>query len=772
MPTVQLLGHAEAAAPAPPAGEDRPWLHHQWRTVEALRDHPLVVNACDTGTGKTEAALRALLLPRLASGSALLIAPTNELLLQHVETARRFVRDHGLPHHVEPVYAEALEQRRRALDGATPRKGATLERVLNEPSALGVATGTPLVVVTNPDIFHYALYHAGYGPHDRRNLFAAFVGRFAYLVVDEVHYYSDRQLACFLFYFALWREWGYFQEGRRVAVLSATPDGRVETYLRRLFPEDGMVAWVRPGEGGGPPIPTLAPMRVDIVAGDLEAWVAAGGREALAGWLAAGEDGAVISSALWRVNTAHALLAADRRFSGALARLTGAETRAARAAAPAHPLVLATPTVDIGYNFDKPGKPRQPLDFVVVDARYADEAVQRLGRAGRVLGRAQTDYPAHAVLLLSEEACAELAALDGATLARPDFRRALAAALPPRPSLAAYLRSYAVLEAFRPILEIRRQMRADLGSFVDGLVRRVQETFAPEGSRWREAGAVALWRKQEVRARIVRGRDRADAADFVDEYLDWLRGGGQGPVDLEGVATALARDPAAVDQLLLPWIAAEHAKWEALLQFRDAFSGPEAGLADPRHLLSGADAVRYDLLHVVANFETQWFPTRADLVAACGVDPGEDCAAYGHLLRQRLAQERLRIGLSYRESAVEPPVWFSLHARRPVALRGLQLHGADARGAAVPLPAEARRALAGDWVPLLLVREADAGIFRLQVQRQGVVARPLDVAFAREEGSGERCWAVLGTAAFTLDAALGGYFRLRERREATGPIFA
>jgi hypothetical protein len=83
------------------------------------------------------------------------------------------------------------------------------------------------------------------------------------------------------------------------------------------------------------------------------------------------------------------------------------------------PLLLATPTVDIGYNFDKPGKLCQPLDFIVFDAGTRDACLQRLGRAGRVLGRSQTNIPSDAVALVAEKTYLALAALDGRMLPAP-----------------------------------------------------------------------------------------------------------------------------------------------------------------------------------------------------------------------------------------------------------------------------------------------------------------------------------------------------------------
>ena len=93
----------------------------------------------------------------------------------------------------------------------------------------------PIILVVNPDIFYYALYFR-YGAHDRRNVFERFLTAFDYMVVDEFHYYDAKQLANFLFAFALFDQFGYFDaRGRKVCLLSATPPQTVVTYLERIF---------------------------------------------------------------------------------------------------------------------------------------------------------------------------------------------------------------------------------------------------------------------------------------------------------------------------------------------------------------------------------------------------------------------------------------------------------------------------------------------------------------------------------------------------------
>jgi CRISPR-associated endonuclease/helicase Cas3 len=374
---IHLSPHFEALSAQNPFGEavtGRLFLEHQRRTSEAVPSHPLTVNTYGAGTGKTLAALLGWVAISRERGSSLpnmlFIAPTNELIAQHVTTIQKFADQAGLDMHVLHVDRDTL--RELPTPHAHERVGERLNRFIENPQEYERVGRKPIAVVTNPDIFYYAPYFAAYNRLDRRNLFERFLLRFDYVVIDEFHYYSPKQLACFLFFFALCKEWGYFEHGRRICLLSATPEQEIRMYLGRLF-ESSEMAWITPEDmppsmNGLKYTPALTPLTLRMINGTIADFAAsADGQTVLSQWLRASRDGALISNALWRVNAAYAALR-KAGFENAMARLTGAERTEQGRAAPLSQLLLATPTVDIGYNFDKPGKARQPLDFIVYDA--------------------------------------------------------------------------------------------------------------------------------------------------------------------------------------------------------------------------------------------------------------------------------------------------------------------------------------------------------------------------------------------------------------------
>src|SRR5258706_13692656 len=130
------LGDDPASAPFPPGP---PPLLHQWRTYCA--EQPLIVNTYNTGTGKTKAALLRLLKRAQEIGShhldssehnALLIAPTNELLAQHVRDATEFCDKNKLPYRVVPISRADLDnyQETAGFSEGDLRRGAALHAII------------------------------------------------------------------------------------------------------------------------------------------------------------------------------------------------------------------------------------------------------------------------------------------------------------------------------------------------------------------------------------------------------------------------------------------------------------------------------------------------------------------------------------------------------------------------------------------------------------------------------------------------------------------
>src|SRR6266480_2524634 len=368
-------------------------LYHQWCTYRAKEDH-IVVNSYNTGTGKTKAALLRLLdleetykkERRTKKANVLFIAPTNELLRQHEEDIKRFITDNELSHLVLRLDAARIrELGQHHLSEKFTRQGDRLHQMLEDSrSVLTNSDGHhieghhPYVLVTNPDIFYYALYSLG-NPHDQKVLFRDFISNFYYIVVDEFHYYNAKQLANFLFFLTLSREWGYFTEGRKICLLTATPAAQVKHYLEQLHLQ---IAYIEPG--GEPPdletTPALAPVHLRLYSAEsLENGLVSLASEAktiVSDWLRQQRHGAFISSALWRINQLYQEYGG--KHNALLGRLTGAEQTSWREQNKLAHLLMATPTVDIGYNFTRLGKKRQSIDFLFFDARSSDEFIQRL----------------------------------------------------------------------------------------------------------------------------------------------------------------------------------------------------------------------------------------------------------------------------------------------------------------------------------------------------------------------------------------------------------
>jgi CRISPR-associated endonuclease/helicase Cas3 len=768
---VQLLSHSEKIAPENPFPKAvASLLYHQWRTYYALQNHSLVVNTYNTGTGKTRAALMHLLDPKSHGENMLFIAPTNELIAQHTKDIREFIEKVGLEYHVIPV--DAKELRSLPTQHDHERVGERLNRLIQNPREYGFEGQKPIILVTNPDIFYYVLYFSAYNPHDRRNLFEQFLTRFDYVVIDEFHYYSPKQLATFLFYFVISKQWGYINNERKICLLSATPEPEILAYLKRVFGPHDMELISPHNE---PPdadtlstICTLAPIDLELERGTIAEYVQQA-QPRLTDWINQGSDGALISSALWQVNLAYSALLPS--LAGKIARITGAEKTKQRRKAPSYPLILATPTVDIGYNFDKPGKTRQPIDFVIFDAHTRDQFLQRLGRAGRVLGHPQTNITSYAVALLNvnDNCWAELDTLDNKTFERRIFVKTIQEIVPPRRDFYSYMQSYGMLEVLRPLFNLKKMLRPDLLEWLEKLFDGICDVFVPDNSRWRFTSIECEMRKFENLEKIVRGDNEKDKLliEFLPEYLDWQKAQITKEEYLR-LAKKLSISESAKRQVFT-WVEEQYWLKEKIFSFRDAFETPSACVFDPNHLLADSEVTVYDALHVVSNFEVEWFSGKDDFFTKTGTQP-DDALVFARLLSHR--SPRLRFVFEYNApDRIQRERFEELYCRRPVALKGLQIRAEfmDGRGT-FPIDAQMRTSFEDSFVPLLLVQDRSlaSGLMRSHLRDTNIFLHTFKTFFA--DGSENDYLAVLGSAAFTVHAEMEKIFWAVERKEDSKPI--
>ncbi|MGL5149821.1 MAG: type I-D CRISPR-associated helicase Cas3', partial [Clostridium sp.] len=208
-------------------------LYHQYRTVEALESNSVIFNTYPTGSGKTRAALQRLI--DNPQDNVLFIAPTNELLVQHSEDIKEFVRENNLNFKVVRIDAKVIQKIK--VDKPHLRKGTILYEVLRNPlqykEQLGIENlKGKVVIIVNPDIFYYCLYGL-YGKLDKGNLIDSIITKYNYIIIDEFHYYNSKQLTNFLFFMFLSKELGYLDGIRKFCILTATPDKLIEKYLTR-----------------------------------------------------------------------------------------------------------------------------------------------------------------------------------------------------------------------------------------------------------------------------------------------------------------------------------------------------------------------------------------------------------------------------------------------------------------------------------------------------------------------------------------------------------
>ena len=789
----QWLGENPSPATFP---KEKGWypLYHQWLTYNA--EKPIIVNTYNTGTGKTKAALLRLLkrardvgFEKLTptSHNALLIAPTNELLAQHVEDARKFCRENDLPYRVLALTKADLEDYKNipGFSEADLRRGAALHSILNDPSKVydpskpdDELTKRATLYVVNPDIFYYAVLFC-YSSPIRATLFRDFFTLFNYVVIDEFHYYNPKQLTAFLFFMKLSQHYGHIDNSskkRQFCILTATPRPQVTDYLKGLgIP----IAWIRPGEVNAAderciqPVRALTSVQLQVYhTEELQQGDAQGGllqlvqqeRGIVRSWLNQGLEGAIISSSLGTVNRIHDLLRANIT-DAEMGRITGAEKRDGRNEAKEKALILATPTVDIGYNFDRSRpKSRQNIDFLLLDAFSGDELVQRIGRAGRVLAAKERDQPSFVIVAVDPVAYKLLEAFDGKELERPELARiADSEEMPKRNDLYAYIKTGAILEVFRPIMFIGQGTASEDLPDLEAFLLDIQKLFGVKRP-FKYADAQWIVKKFEKRKEhygelttipqkafdIIRLKVDKKPVDVPEELEKCLKA-------FNARLTSFGKPVGRKGYEVVRWLQDDVRDYfvdQARFSFRDSFQPPLALLYDPEHLHSSKDVALYSALHVAKYYEAHYFPSVSKWEEyAKRTAPAESKDALAFCYVQQFREKPLQIGFKLNANEYTQDEWEEQFAYQVTALYGLEVVPlSDNRGLDPTLQALFRTQYIPAFAALDDARSSTASRIR-QLRRQArFFPVPMRVTFCN--GQELTYLVILGAMAFQVCAEI------------------
>ena len=717
---IQLEPKSIAACPDPPAALEnclKNALQHQVDVFEAAKEHDIILDLAPTGTGKTKAGLAVLL--HQPCKNAVYIAPTNALIEQQTKVAEEFVKDAGLPHVVKAVSAK--EVRKWSNDRVGSRPGEKLYNLLRNPATIfpEVGEGRPLLLVTNPDIFYYATFFCYYRL-DQVNVATSFYTQFSTIIFDEFHLYNAKQLVGLLFYLAYLYIFGFFEAGRRVVLLTATPEPDCEKALAVLESRGVRIKQVN-GDSGKYQIPSQTAVHLEIRP-QLE-------RKAFLPELAdeiarrlednPDQNGVVILDSKVQINDLAKLLQ-DRGLANQFGRIHGSTPKEERAWASQRRVILATNTVDVGFNFEREPAPlRQNLDWLIFSARDRATFWQRIGRVGRVLGKPQTNIPSAAIAYFPESAWDE----GLSTLHETDGRDALKDKLQElksleRPFLRAYWQSEAFLEAARPMLILEELLetlpQADL---VPKLFETLQVTL----------GGNRDWKYYQQRMRALQAAQAITSApekDIAEDPLKFVKGKykwaitaaflkSESPEDWELLKTkqaslndfekSLQTDPEVANQLK-SFAAVFSASYAPLFQFRGGLF-ESLCIRDPKGLLLDLlEETQLDPMHLLRNYEF--------------------IHGNGEIIITNRSQETYELSFYLRYHGKSSD-FAQTQINKLTAFQQCQIRR-QLKGAIVPTPL--LKELEKSWLPGVVVSETanQGAIFRLR--KQGIESFPILVA--------------------------------------------
>ena len=588
-------------------------LQHQNEVYLAAKDHDIVLDLAPTGTGKTKAGLSVI--DHNRDRNAIYIAPTNALIEQQTDAAAQFLNAAGLPHIVKAASAKHVKE--WPDDRVGKRPGEKLYNMLREPATIfPECGGRPLLLVTNPDIFYYAAFFQ-YGPKDRSNIASEFYSSFSTIIFDEFHLYDAKQLVSLLFYLALSKVFGYFEQQRKIILLTATPEPACEAALALLQQAGTAIKSVDGNSVNTHQIPSQTSVNLEIRKYLEKNQLISEITTQAIGRLKSQPDcyGAVILDSKDTLNRIADQLR-QKGYEQYFGRITGDTPKQDRYSAAQKQVILATSTVDVGFNFEREVETdRQNLDWLIFSCRDRFAFWQRVGRVGRVLGKTMTDLPSDAIAYLPEDAWDQ----GMANLPQDAGRSELQAKLESldclkKPFLDIYWRSEAFLEIARPLRELETSLEGlPQASLITELYQVLQQIF--QGKR--------SWGYYRKRIQLLYGAENIAKSSLREIQKEWrfIKNSQcflknfievccpedhaaieSGEESIESVVELLAKDPSLAEDLK-DYARIYHASYAPIFRFRDSLF-ENVKVQDPHKLLlDDAGETILDPIHLLRFYE-------------------------------------------------------------------------------------------------------------------------------------------------------------------------
>lgn len=779
-------------------------LQHQQDHYQALADNEIVINTNETGTGKTLASLLHLLRPKMKdsySGNTLMIAPTNELIKQHADDVQNFVNKHSLPHVVIRLSAEVIT---KLVNKNNWRRGEAFYNLVQNPrdptiaDLLGITNQLdqrrPIFLVTNPDLFYYAL-QGSYSHLDRRNLTVSLIGNFRYIIVDEFHYYTPKQVAAFFLYIALLATFGFFVDDCKMSFLTATPESEVDSFFANLNSLGIRVKAVHPQ----PVLATDLQATMSTTEVSLEFQESDEGiskvisREVdrIRNYLAKQRDVAIISSSLAEISETTQCFNKNEYQT-----ITGAVSSPLRSEAALSQLILATPTVDIGYNFSRPGKNRQGLDDLYFTASFLDEFLQRLGRAGRVVKKAVQNVTSNVVCVINPLIYKNLQQLniEQKTLGRNELAKLLKdkGVFPKRNAFWNYVASEGLFENSQALKKLQQAFTAQERHYIEKAYNYLVDILGvSKPPSWRKLlGRLSRYEKlgtefsnikdnnklelslesvREFAAEIAKNRliDNESEDELEEKAKEFLT------TQINLLKQRISTDKPLKDQYSLH-IQKEYWAIRNMFSFRDSFSGIPAAIYDKHSIFHPKQKLtQYDILHLIKNYDFYSYPTKQQFINdVTKIIPLEqvkefldnDLSLYVRIDEMLSRKSRRRVELNLTVNDLR--LFEKLETDRVRAFNGLKLAASLSDGKQrvnAPLDPTIVTAIANEFIVMLVLSRKTFPMICHKLQLAGFF--PMNLVVTDQNSLSDTFSAIVGTNAYYISRLAFGLRSALERYE-------